>query len=278
MSREPSEDRFQTIKAIWQENEGLYAFVGFILGLTIGFLLGLGSGLDGWFIDGIWSELLGIVFTLVFIDIFINRRAAQRELRNSLVRDAGSQSNEIARSAISELQKRGWLLRSDKITLLKGQDLRKANLRGADLKNAELSGVDLREADLQNTDLSMANLSGSSLDECKLQGALLVRTVLQGVSMVGADLSTADFSNSDLATANFTHAQLKGANLRGADLRGTNFARAELAGADIGYNPRSGLGKTSVQIDETTILPNRKHYRPQDGIESLYKFTIEDGQ
>ena len=84
--------------------------------------------------------------------------------------------------------------------------LRGANLRGADLRRANLSGADLSGANLRRADLSGADLSGANLRRADLRGA-------------------------DLYGAN-----LRGANLRGADLRRANLRGADLYGA-IGYTP-----------------------------------------
>ena len=85
--------------------------------------------------------------------------------------------------------------------VLRGADLRWANLRCADLRDADLRGADLRWADLRGADLRWANL------RC-----------------------------ANLRWANLRCADLRGANLRCADLRDANldFTGHELSCKTIG--------------------------------------------
>jgi hypothetical protein len=66
------------------------------------------------------------------------------------------------------------LLSSGSITLLRGADLRGADLSGANLSGADLSEANLSSADLSLADLSGANLSLADLSEANLSGAFLI--------------------------------------------------------------------------------------------------------
>ena len=86
-------------------------------------------------------------------------------------------------------------------------------LRGMDLRGADLWGADLREANLQGADLQEANLR-----EANLQGANLRETNLWGV----------DLKEANLREANLQETNLWGANLREADLRGASYGPSQL--------------------------------------------------
>ena len=169
------EDRLNTIMAIWQGNEWLYAFVGFVLGLLAYPLVTIiTSDFEG-FMENLVPEAVGITFTVLFIDQLNRRRDERRqieELRERLVREAGSTSNEVAKAAISELYKRGWLRGED--GLLAGTNLYYANLAGANLYYANLVRTSLRGTNLSGADLIGADLTGADLGAASLRDAKLI--------------------------------------------------------------------------------------------------------
>ena len=87
----------------------------------------------------------------------------------------------------------------------------RAILRGADLRGANLYGADLRDANLYDANLRDANLYDANLRDANLRGANLYGANLRGANLYGANLY--------------------GANLYGANLRGANLYDANLCGA-----------------------------------------------
>ena len=96
---------------------------------------------------------------------------------------------------------RDWLNNDGgKRAVLRGANLRYANLWGANLRYANLWGANLRGANLRYANLCYANLWGANLWD--------------------ANLRDADLRDADLCYANLRDADLRGADLRGADLLG----------------------------------------------------------
>ena len=96
--------------------------------------------------------------------------------------------------------------------------------QGIELKEQVLRGVDLREADL-----SEAKFHGAVLEQANLKGANLTRADLREANLAGANLTGAE-----LVWANLHKVNLRGANLRGADLSGAYCKDADFTGADLG--------------------------------------------
>jgi len=136
----------------------------------------------------------------------------------------------------------------------------RADLRGMDLENfpprptggvpskdlllsggVVLRGVDLRQADIRFARLRSVDLSGANL-----QYARFNETDLRRATLVDSDLQ---------------HADLSKANLAGADLRGSNLNNAVFAGTDLSSADLTGakcLNKEQVagaKIDIDTKLP-----------------------
>ena len=87
--------------------------------------------------------------------------------------------------------------------------LRGENLRRADLVKMDLSGADLREVNLQWGDIRWADLIGADLS--------------------GANLERADFHKADLGGVNFHRTNLSNVNFEDANLSGANFGEALFA-------------------------------------------------
>ncbi len=139
--------------------------------------------------------------------------------------------------------------------LLRGADLRKANLSRANLEEVNLSGANLEEANLSEADLRGADLSDAELVGADLRGAKIDDTTkinskwrlvweivnqgaegrdLSGADLVGANLSGANLSGANLSEADLWMANLSGADLLKADLSGANLGMANLREADLG--------------------------------------------
>lgn len=143
--------------------------------------------------EGLFTEFVGIVVTVFLIDGW-RRIDTNVEIKKSLVRRAGSTSNETAKAAIDELRKTGWLARG----VLKDADLSGANLQGAMLKDIDLSGTDLTNTNLDDAYLDNAILVGS-----KLCSASLKKTSMNGADLTGCDLRDAKLEETELRDAQF---------------------------------------------------------------------------
>ena len=71
--------------------------------------------------------------------------------------------------------------------------LEEAVIRGANLKGADLRDAYLQDADLKGADLQDAYLKGADLQDADLKGAYLKGADLQGADLRGANLQGADF-------------------------------------------------------------------------------------
>src|SRR6266851_5801454 len=118
------------------------------------------------------------------------RRLPLTRLRGGLTFDEGRKATEEQRSSA--------------VVLMRGADLREAQLEGASLNEAQLKGADLREAQLE----------GANLSEAQLESANLFRAQLEGANLSWAQLEGADLFRAQLEGADLSEAQLKGANLR----------------------------------------------------------------
>lgn len=127
-----------------------------------------------------------------------------------------------------------FLMKAD----LRGAQLNKADLSGAqlqgtNLEGAMLQGANLRDALLQGANLRDAQLQGANLDEARLQDAVLVGAQLQEVHLEGAMLEGADLRGAHLQGVDLTRVQLQKANLRGVNLQSLNLEGAQLQGANL---------------------------------------------
>ena len=200
----------------------------------------------------LFTSIISTIATVGIIEVFSRQRekreAAEHEEANrrrdsknaevarqqQLIDDAASNVNDVAKNAVYQLRRKGWLREED--GLLKGADLSMANLQGADLTSANVQGAVLAGATLQEADLSMANLQGAYLWGANLQGANLVGANLQGAKLLDTKLQGAKLSRANLQGADLNVARLQGADLNMARLQGANLHRA--------------------MFDEQTILPD----------------------
>jgi uncharacterized protein YjbI with pentapeptide repeats len=290
--------RDEEIRLIWKENQWLYMVVGFIAGLLFCLLTQLSVLNLPELIRDLLPEAAGIFVTITVID-YLNRRRAIKQVQEQLVRDASSIVNNIAINAVHQLNKRGWLFGDN--GLLKGANLRFANLQGANLFGANLQGADLFKtnlqeaalsfANLQEANLELANLQGETLSYANLQKAYLLKANLQGADLFmaklqgaclveanlqEADLHEANLRGADLFEANLQEANLKGANLQGADLLGANLRGADLFKANLqGAKLEGSEWLVRAEFDENTILPDGSHWTPET---DMTRFTQPDNE
>jgi hypothetical protein len=143
-----------------------------------------------------------------------------------------------------------WM-QEERIPILGGTDLSRADLTRADLR-----GTNLSDADLRGTDLSDADLSGADL-----HGACLSDVYLRGADLRGASLSDADLRDADLRGATLSGAVLRYADLRGADLRGADLSEAVCGDTSFG----------NVDLSEVKGLESIRNVGPSTiGIDTLF--------
>jgi uncharacterized protein YjbI with pentapeptide repeats len=207
--------------------------------------------LAGDFYANISSELASIAITVLIIDTLNRRRdqrVEERRTREQLIRQMGSQVNEVARRAVEELRAEGWLTDGS----LQEADLRVANLEEAKLWDADLQGVNLQWAKLKKANLNRAVLVGANLKQANLQAARLN----------GADVRGANLFEAKLYRVGFHDAKLNDADLSGAHCEGAQFVNADLCGVNF----------TDVFMDEFTVLPDGCHWTAET---DLSQFTDE---
>ncbi|MEM6339236.1 MAG: pentapeptide repeat-containing protein, partial [Pseudomonadota bacterium] len=181
--------------------------------------------LDQLFFTNIVSELLGIIFSVLFLDQLINLRMRKTELKQ-LTEQLGSKYNPFAKDAARRLSLNEWGIDDDK--KLNHLDLSDANLREAQLQYFNLRFSNLACTNLKNADLSNSNLEGVSFEGANLQGCNL-----EGANLKNADLSNANLSNCFLINCiNLTDKQLSTAY----SMRGAKFGIARHKRYDGRYN------------------------------------------
>ncbi len=228
----------------------------------------LSRNLHGWtgdFLQGVSTEMIGAILS-GFIILIVVGAAQEREVRDSLIRDAGSPAHTTAIDAVYELRERGLLL-GDKGLLqnvnmdrtdLHRADLSGANLSGATLNDAVLYEIIFTEANLQRTDFSgadltearfsLANLESAQLDRATMFRAILVRAHLVNANLDRANLESADMQRSDLSGATLIRADLSSANLRESTLAGANLESADLFGANLISTNLQGTNLAGVDL------------------------------
>jgi uncharacterized protein YjbI with pentapeptide repeats len=203
----------------------------------VGYISQHPSGFDlrvflGDFYANVSSELASIAITVLIID-GLNRRRDQRAAeitqREQLMRQLGSNVNEVARRAAEELRAHGWLTDGT----LQASDLRVAHLDEAKLWDADLQGANLQWAKLKKANLNGAMLVGCNFTQANLQAARMRGADARGANLFEAKLYRVDFHEARLCDANFTGAHLEGARMENADLRAATFDGAILDGLTI---------------------------------------------
>jgi len=240
--------REREIHNIWKNYKFFYQISGSILLIILATLIGRSLFPND---EGYWSNVymtaLGVLITILVLDRLAEQREEQREikaLKQQLLRDVRSTSNEVAKNGVHQMREHGWLEGKD--GLLRGVDLHHSNLQGANFVDANLEGANFWLAKLQGAHLAGANLQGALLNSANLEKADLWEANLQEAKLVGANLRSA---------------VLAGVNLQGADLRGANLqdavlVRAKLQGAMLTNANLQGAYLLDAKFNETTILPD----------------------
>jgi uncharacterized protein YjbI with pentapeptide repeats len=221
------------------------------------------------YVTNVWTELLGIIMTILVLDR-LNERRVREELKRRLIGEARGQSNEAAKVAIDRMREEGWLIKSGGNTcLLAGAQLQNAKLMDANfedahmentylyqakLQGANFTGTFLKLADLSETDLRGANLRRTTMQEAFLRKTNLQETVISEVSFQQADLAEADMCRATLVNINFTRVILWEAKLENAKFINTILEGADLEKANLcGTNAHE---ENNFKCDENTILPD----------------------
>lgn len=127
-----------------------------------------------------------------------------------------------------------------------------ANLEHARLPQVKLVDAFLFKALLSEADLRRANLRGAMAAGANFHSANLSEALLEGSNLLGANL----------ANTNLSFTCLNGANLISADLEQAALSYASLLGADLTGARLDRANLSSVQFDETTILPDGSRWSP----------------
>jgi len=149
------------------------------------------------------------------------------------------------------------------ITLTVDHDiLRGANLKGANLISTNLEGADLEDANLKGADLTVANLSGADLDSANLSGATLSYANLRDVNFANVDATCSDFSEAVLGSSAFNEANLYKCDFAGATFK--DSTNIDLIGVDPDQiTPPEGY-KLVKEEEETKLktvkLPDRDEH------------------
>lgn len=252
------------LKTVWLVGGGILIL---LIGIVIGAVFFAGD--EPVIEDTYWLNLattgLGFAATVLVLNTLTARREIRR-LKDRLVHEAGSQSNERAKAAVDDLRHYGWLV--GKYGLLKGEYLSVANLQGAQLTEVNLEQTDLTEAQLQNSRLMHANLRYADLHDAKLSGAYLI-----SANMENATLSYADLSDAILWNANLNSATLQSAELTTADLANANLIGADLSFANLHQAKFRNANLTGATFSTDTIMPDGQNW--YEGMD-LERYTNPD--
>ncbi len=232
----------------------------------------------------VYTELFGVFFSVFVSVIFIGgwtEWRSRRRLKDQLLREVGSRSNDIALSAADQLHHRRWVIGEK--SLLKGESLVEANLKWAQLPGANLENVNFQSAILDDATLIRANLQGAILRGAYLRRARLARAKLQGAFMDftilhGAFLERAELQGNNLLLSKLQNAELPGACLEGAklwatNLEGANMRAANLKNADLRGAYLTGATLPNKEKLEGTVFPDGTTITADIDYEELERFT-----
>ena len=226
-------DIFANQRQVWKDYNWFYPLVAGLVILTIGVFIGHflidGDRIQGDYGINLYTEVVSIIATVLILDRLADRRRKQekeKDLQQSLIRDAGSTRHDIAIKAIEDLRTHGWLTGENGL-------LKEANLEGANLSGANLHEANLERAGLMEANLSGANLWDANLENANLGGANLEEADLIDANLKGADLGGANLEGADLMDANLQKAYLPSANLKRTYLKFSNLSEAILWNANL---------------------------------------------
>lgn len=180
------------------------------------------------------------------------------ERREELIKQWRSKNDQLARQALDEIRRQGWLTDGSLAGVslygahLAGTDLRRARLPRAILSGIDLIGADLRGADFSGADMIDSNLSGANLTNAVFRGTDLIAAKLSGANLTNTDLTDAALGGTKLNYAVFHHTVLTHANFNNAICDNTLFV--------------------DVDLSDARELQTIRHFGPSDvGIRTLFK-------
>ena len=237
--------RREEIRTIHKKHRLFYELLGglvlLIIGIFIGAMFFSGENPKDDYPMNLFTEAMGIAATVFVVNRWYVHRDRER-LKRRLVREAGSRSNDLARSAIGQLHDEGWLkgddglLREASLSRANWENmegLHRANLQDANLRNANLKNASLSEANLQEARLFGANLENANLSDANLQRAKLPCARLENANLSRTNLQNAELDFTILQGASLNKANLQEAIMIGADLQGAHLYKADLQGANL---------------------------------------------
>lgn len=257
--------RWEEIVEIWRTYPPLYALAGFLVGVLMFPAIFVISTDAVHLLENLVPEAFGIAFTVFLIDSLYARRARQQqiqELKEQLIREAGSPANTMALHAIKELRNHKWL---------EGEQ---GLLKGKDLMDAALQKAKLAEACLYKTDISYADLTEANLYMCDMRLANLWRANLRNAILKWADLSHATLVGADLRGANLAWCNLEGATLWGYSVNNQKLVKfdSEWDGDWERFIP-DGAKSFPALFDNKTILPDGTPWTEQT---DMRRFTFSE--
>lgn len=250
--------RNEEIQQIHKDYPSTYRIVTSIFFILLGVLLGptILNTTEG-YNTNIYTEIISIAVTVLILDYLQERRDNRnriKDLQEQLVRDAGSPVNDIARNAIHNLRKRGWL----------GGDYSFELMKSAVPTDSVLVGKNLGLANLKRVNLGFANLSWSNFFHTNLSEINAPSSIWNGATMHGANLSGANISTSEMRGTLLMGASLRRSFLGWTDFTGACFDNAGLIGASFyGAQLKDALISASSTYDETTQLPDMTYWTPE---------------
>lgn len=143
-------------------------------------------------------ELLSIAITVFIIDTLYNKRSDDEQKR-VLVGKMGSNNNDVATEAWTEIDARGW----DLDGTLRGKFLLSANLDGNKFTGADMRGIILSFSSLRDTSWIETDLEDAALDHTDLTGSTL------SSYPDGPHIPEANLKNASLFNANLTNAKVR---------------------------------------------------------------------
>ena len=224
---------------VYQLAAGIFLIV---IAILIGFAL---FPNDKGYLANIYTTLIGVLITVVYLDRRAERREAlraQSELKARLISELRSSVPELTKRALEQLNENGWLLDGS----LRNQLLIAANLQ---------EGI-LIAADLQETQLLRANLQDAKLVHAKLNQSILWGANFQQATMLGAELNGAN-----LRCANLEGAWMQEASLKGTMLRDANLQNAHLD--DVHFSDKTCLPDGTFWSPETDLTRFTDSNHPQ---------------
>ncbi len=162
--------------------------------------------------------------------------------RTRVLRGRDLRFAELSRADLRGADLTGGILRGANLAQaeMQGAVLTGAKLQGANLSWTQLQGADLRKAEMQGADLSRAHLNGANLFDAQMQGVNLIRAEMQGAFLPYASMQGALLTLARMQGADLSFAVMRGANLRAAEMQGVDLSGSQMWGVDLSGSHMQG--------------------------------------